>query len=120
MQQSHDIDISSILCYDPLRENNYHDLMGLMQSIQGNSQAFNHYKEMYKNAVIWKILQIIIIVHIHRAMVRWFLWMDLKESLLIYCVKIILARRNIIVNLWNGILLPIGILLIGSSKVGDI
>lgn len=54
MQQSHDIDISSILCYDPLRENNYHDLMGLMQSIQGNSQAFNHYKEMYKNAVIWK------------------------------------------------------------------
>ena len=36
MQQSHDIDISSILCYDPLRENNYHDLMGLMQSIQGN------------------------------------------------------------------------------------
>ena len=28
--------------------------MGLMQSIQGNSQAFNHYKEMYKNAVIWK------------------------------------------------------------------
>lgn len=120
MQQSHDIDISSILCYDPLRENNYHDLMGRCSQYKETHKLLIITKKCIRMLLYGKILQIIIIVHIHRAMVRWFLWMDLKESLLIYCVKIILARRNIIVNLWNGILLPIGILLIGSSKVGDI
>lgn len=54
IQQSHDIDISGILCYDPLSVKNYHDLMGLMQKIQENSLAFENYKVAYQNAVIWK------------------------------------------------------------------
>ena len=54
IQQSHDIDISDILCYDPLSVKNYHDLMGLMQKIQENSLAFENYKIAYQNTVIWK------------------------------------------------------------------
>lgn len=54
IQQSRDIDITDILCYDPFREENYHDLMGLMQKVQENSQAFDYYEVAYKNAVIWK------------------------------------------------------------------
>lgn len=54
IQQSHNIDISGILCYDPLSVKNYHDLMGLMQKIQENSLAFENYKLAYQNAIIWK------------------------------------------------------------------
>lgn len=54
IQQSRDIDITDILCYDPFREENYHDLMGLMQKVQENTQAFDYYEVAYKNAVIWK------------------------------------------------------------------
>ena len=42
------------MCYDPFREENYHDLMGLMQKVQENTQAFDYYEVAYKNAVIWK------------------------------------------------------------------
>lgn len=53
-QQSNSIDISGILCYDPLRDKNYHDFMGFMQKIQENEQAFEDYKEVYQSAVIWE------------------------------------------------------------------
>ena len=54
MQQRANIDITGILCYDPLRSKNYHDLMGLMKKIQENQQAFDNYAHAYQNAVVWK------------------------------------------------------------------
>lgn len=54
MQQRANIDITGILCYDPLRSKNYHDLMGLMKKIQKNQQAFDNYAHAYQNAVVWK------------------------------------------------------------------
>ncbi len=54
MQQSNSIDISDILCYDPLRDKNYHDFMGVMRKVQGNEQAFEDYKEAYRKTVVWK------------------------------------------------------------------
>ena len=54
MQQRANIDITGILCYDPLRSKNYHDFMGLMKKIQENQQAFDNYAHAYQNAVVWK------------------------------------------------------------------
>lgn len=53
-QQPDNINVSGILCYDPLRDNNYHDFMGFVKKLYGNEQAFENYKEAYQNAVIWK------------------------------------------------------------------
>lgn len=54
MKQYHQIDLTDILCYDPWREKNYYDLMGVMQKVQENTQAFENYKNAYNNTVIWK------------------------------------------------------------------
>lgn len=84
IQQSHDIDISDILCYDPLSAKNYHDLMGLMQKIQENSLAFENYKVAYQNAVIWKNST----ENIYSAMgVRGMISMDGFEGLSTYILR---------------------------------
>ena len=64
MQQRANIDITGILCYDPLRSKNYHDLMGLMKKIQENQQAFDNYAHAYQTLLFGRILRIIIIVPI--------------------------------------------------------
>lgn len=53
-KQSNNIDISDVLCYDPLRDRNYYDFMVFMERVQENEQAFENYKKAYQNAVIWK------------------------------------------------------------------
>lgn len=53
MKQTHSIDISGILCYDPFRSKNYHDMMGLIQEVEENDQAFDNFKNVYLNAVVW-------------------------------------------------------------------
>lgn len=53
IQQSHTIDLSGILCYDPYRSQNYHDMMGLIQKVKESDQAFENFKKVYQNAVVW-------------------------------------------------------------------
>lgn len=53
IQQSHTIDLSGILCYDPYRSQNYHDMMGLIQKVKESDQAFDNFKNVYQNAVVW-------------------------------------------------------------------
>lgn len=55
IQDANHIDIanSGILCYDPYRVKNYHDMMGLIQKVEEDTQAFNNFKSAYQNAVIW-------------------------------------------------------------------
>lgn len=53
IQQAHTIDLSGILCYDPYRSQNYHDMMGLIQKVKESDQAFDNFKNVYQNAVVW-------------------------------------------------------------------
>lgn len=54
LQQSSTIGTADILCYDPLRAKNYHDLMGWMKKVQQDAPAFENFKNAWQNTVIWK------------------------------------------------------------------
>lgn len=72
MQQRANIDITGILCYDPLRSKSYHDLMGLMKKSKKTNKHLITMPMHTKTLLFGRILRIIIIVPILRGMGKWF------------------------------------------------